>query len=52
MKTGMKRRHFLKSLIAGSAGMAMYPAMRASAAAYSGRFLVVVQANGGWDVTS
>ncbi len=50
----MKRRDFLKNMILGSAGLAL-PLPRIYGAAndiYSGRLLVQLQVNGGWDVTS
>lgn len=49
----MRRRAFLKSILAASAGaVAGFRLPLAHAADYRGKFLVCVQADGGWDPTS
>ena len=49
----MKRRTFVKSLLAGAAGtVSGFHVPFANAADYDGRLFVFVQADGGWDPTS
>ena len=49
----MRRRGFLKSMVAAGAGaLAGFRLPLAQAADYRGKFLVCVQADGGWDPTS
>lgn len=50
----MKRRNFLKMIGAGSLahGLPLSFGLHAAPADYTGKLLIVLQANGGWDVTS
>jgi len=49
----MNRRHFLSRMaLAGGASVMGMPRVFAAPAEYTGRLLVVLQAEGGWDVTS
>ena len=48
----MKRRDFLKALLAGTGGALLHPAAGLAQQEYNGRFLSVMHAGGGWDVTS
>ena len=49
----MNRRKFLsRSALAGAASMITTPRLFAASASYAGPLLVVLQAEGGWDVTS